>query len=164
MSRKDPPLNPRPESVWDYPRPPRVETEPRRVLIEAGGSLIASSDSALRVLETSHPPTIYIPFADVAKGILVEGSGSSYCEWKGRAVYWDVLTDASKIRAAAWSYPTPNELYTYLRGHVSFYPSKMDACYLDGELVEAQPGGFYGGWITSEIVGPFKGGSGTMGW
>lgn len=157
-------LQPGQESVWDYPRPPLVEPEPRHVLIEVDGEQIASSHAALRVLETSHPPTIYLPLEDVAEGVLTQAPGSSYCEWKGRAAYWDVSVGGRTIKSAAWSYPNPNRRYRDLQGHISFYPGKMDACYLGGELVAAQPGDFYGGWITSEIVGPFKGGPGTMGW
>lgn len=155
---------PRRESVWDYPRPPRIEAETRKVTVQAGGQLIAQSDSALRVLETSHPPTIYIPFGDVADGVLAEASGTSFCEWKGRAVYWDVMTDSGILRSAAWSYPDPSTAYGALRDHISFYPERMDACFLGNERVTPQPGDFYGGWITSEIVGPFKGGPGTTGW
>ncbi len=152
------------ESVWDYPRPPRVEPERRPVTILLDGATIASSTSALRVLETSHPPCIYLPMGDVTEGLLVASSLTSVCEWKGTARYWDLHTDTTKIRSAAWSYPNPRSGYESLVGYVSFYPAKMDACYLGGEQVTPQAGGFYGGWITSEIVGPFKGGRGTAGW
>ncbi len=149
------------EQVWEYPRPPKLEPCARRVRIEIGRILVADSTRALRVLETSHPPTIYIPRADFAAGVLREAGGpSTLCEFKGRTAYLDV---AGRPRAA-WYYPAPVERYAALLDHVAFYPSRMDRCLLDEEVVQAQDGDFYGGWITSDLVGPFKGGPGTLGW
>ena len=152
------------ESVWDYPRPPRVEPERRRVRIVFAGESIVDSSRALRVLETSHPPNIYVPFADVRDGVLAENSRHTVCEWKGVATYWDLTVGERRSAAVAWSYPTPNPDFEQLVRYVSFYPAPMDGCYLDDERVTPQPGGFYGGWITDDIVGPFKGGEGTWGW
>jgi uncharacterized protein (DUF427 family) len=152
------------ESVWDYPRPPRVESEGRRVRVLFNGETIADSTAALRVLETSHPPGIYIPPADVATGFLHQIARSTVCEFKGRASYWDVRVGERVAPAAVWAYLGPLPAYHRIAGYLSFYPGRMDACYLDDEQVQAQAGDFYGGWITAEIVGPFKGGAGTMGW
>jgi uncharacterized protein (DUF427 family) len=153
------------ESVWDYPRPPRVEPSARRVRVVLGGAVVADSGRALRVLETSHPPAIYVPVADVAAGALrrVPGPGTA-CEFKGRAVYFDVCAGGTVARGAAWGYPEPRPAFAALRDHVSFYPGRMEACYLGDELVQAQEGDFYGGWITADVTGPFKGGPGTWGW
>ena len=155
-----------PESVWSYPRPPRVEPSGRCVRVVLGGSVIARSTRAHRVLETSHPPVYYVPLEDVAPGALERSSGrGSFCEWKGAATYFDVIGgDGRRAEAAAWAYTDPVPAFETIRDAVAFYPGRMDECTLDGALVEAQPGGFYGGWITSEIVGPFKGGPGTRGW
>ena len=152
------------ESVWDYPRPPAVQPCGRRVRIELGGILVADSTAALRVLETSHPPTIYVPPADIAPGCLEPAEGSSFCEWKGAATYLDVVANGRRERRAAWTYPDPVRRYAALRDHVAFHPSRMDACRLDDELVQAQAGDFYGGWVTADLRGPFKGGPGTAGW
>jgi len=152
------------ECVWDYPRPPALEAEPRRVRIELGGVTIVDSIAALRVLETSHPPTIYIPAGDVLEGVLSPGRGRSLCEWKGRATYLDVAAGGRRERRAAWTYRAPVERYAALRDHVCFYPSRMDDCRLGDERVAAQEGDFYGGWITPDVRGPFKGGPGTRGW
>ncbi len=152
------------ESVWDYPRPPRVEAEPRVVKIIFNGVTIAETGGARRVLETSHPPSIYVPLVDVAADVLTPSAERSVCEWKGAAEYWDISVGDRVAPAAAWSYPAPRRGFEDLVHHLSFYPRLMDACYLGGELVTPQPGGFYGGWITSEVVGPFKGGAGTWGW
>ena len=150
------------ESVWNYPRPPRVEPERRRVHIVHGGALVAESERALRVLETSHPPTIYVPRADFAPGALSESAGvrGTLCEWKGAARYVDV----GGVPAAGWYYPAPVPAFEMLRDHVAVYASRMDECRLGGELVRSQDGDFYGGWITDDIRGPFKGGPGTLGW
>jgi uncharacterized protein (DUF427 family) len=148
------------ENVWDYPRPPALVPCARRVRVLAGGEVVADSSAALRVLETSHPPTIYVPPQDVRRDLLVPTGRGTLCEFKGRAEYFDVLGG----REAAWSYPDPVPLYADLRDHVAFYPGRVDACYLDDERVEAQPGDFYGGWLTSDIAGPVKGGPGTLGW
>jgi uncharacterized protein (DUF427 family) len=153
------------ESVWDYPRPPRLERCTRRVRIDLGGLLIADSKQALRVLETSHPPVIYVPPGDIAAGTLrPSAQPRSFCEWKGIADYFDVVAGGSVARAAAWTYREPVPAFADLRDHVAFYPGRMDACRLDDELVRAQPGDFYGGWITDDIQGPFKGAAGTLRW
>ena len=152
------------ESVWDYPRPPRVETSPELVEITLGGVVVARSRAALRVLETSHPPTYYLPNADFAAGALVPVEGSSYCEWKGAAAYLDVVGGGRVAARAGWTYPTPSRGFEVLRDHVAVMPAAMDRCTVDGQTVQAQQGGFYGGWITPRVVGPFKGGPGTHGW
>ena len=151
------------ESVWDYPRPPRLERSTRRVRVELDGMVIADTTAALRILETSHPPTYYVPPDDVVWDLLVRASGDSWCEWKGRAAYWTVETATARVERGAWSYGAPRPPFEDLVDHVAFYPAQF-RCRLDDELVTPQPGGFYGGWVTSEVVGPFKGGPGTMGW
>ena len=151
------------ESVWDYPRPPRVERASRSVRVEFSG-VVAASSRALRVLETSHPPVFYIPHEDIARGVLVPADGTTYCEFKGRASYYDLAVGDRVSRRAAWTYLEPANGYEQLTGTVAFYPSKVDRAYVGGELVTAQEGDFYGGWITSDIVGPFKGGPGTRSW
>ncbi|CAM5576381.1 DUF427 domain-containing protein (plasmid) [Streptomyces viridifaciens] len=156
---------PSPESVWDYPRPPVIRTaRGRLVQVWFGGTLIASTTQAVRVLETSHPPVYYLPASDVAGRFLVPSDGTSFCEWKGQARYWDLLVQGSRAVQAAWSYPRPLPAYRELSGRLSFYPARVDRCTVDGETVRAQDGDFYGGWITGEIAGPFKGGPGTSGW
>ena len=128
----------------------------RRVRVEFGGEVVADSVRALRVLETSHPPTIYVPPEDVRGDLLVPGSGASVCEWKGRAAYFDVVVGERRARRAAWAYLRPKPAFADIAGWHSFYPGRVDACLLGDELVRAQPGGFYGGWVTDDIVGPFK--------
>lgn len=152
------------ESVWDYPRPPRVESTNRRVRVVFQGKNIAESRQAKRVLETSHPPVFYIPPEDVRREFLHPSSRTSFCEFKGSAHYWTVRIGDREVPNAAWSYPRPSQGYEAIRDHFAFYPSLMDACYVDEEKVQPQPGDFYGGWITSDIEGPFKGGPGTKGW
>ncbi len=153
------------ESVWDYPRPPRLEPFTGQVRVVHAGRTLADTTGAFRVLETSHPPVFYIPAADVQMDWLMPSEGpSTFCEWKGRAMYWDLCLPGEKIARVAWSYPDPSQRYADLRDHLAFYPGKVDACFVDGEQVQSQPGDFYGGWITSKIVGPFKGGPGTWGW
>ena len=153
------------ESIWDYPRPPRVERCERPVRIEHGGQVLAESARALRVLETASPPTVYLPEGDVRMELLrVRPGNPSYCEWKGEATYLDVVVDSDVAEAAAYFYAEPREAYTALRGHVSFYPGRIDAAYLGAERVRPQPGRFYAGWITDDIEGPFKGDPGTEGW
>ncbi|MBI5106658.1 MAG: DUF427 domain-containing protein [Solirubrobacterales bacterium] len=149
------------ERVWEYPRPPAVERCRRRVRVEADGLVVADSTRALRVLETSHPPTIYVPPADVRTDLLRPGDARpTVCEFKGVARYHDL----GARRAVAWSYADPRPGYEALRDHLAFYPGRVDAAYLDDERVEAQEGDFYGGWRTADLVGPFKGGPGTLGW
>jgi uncharacterized protein (DUF427 family) len=153
------------ESVWDYPRPPRVEATARRIRIELGGELIADTRRAQRVLETSHPPTYYVPFDDIAPGVLTPAGGrTTFCEWKGIASYYDVVVDGARAERGAWTYHDPSPGFEAIRDAVAFYPGRMDACYVDDERVVAQAGDFYGGWITSDVVGPFKGEPGTSGW
>jgi uncharacterized protein (DUF427 family) len=152
------------ESVWDYPRPPALVPCERRVRIELAGEIVAETTAALRVLETSHPPTIYVPPADIAPGRISETAGRSFCEWKGVARYFDVVARSRREVRAAWSYPEPAAPYEALRDHVAFYPGRMDACWLDDERVQPQPGDFYGGWITADLRGPFKGERGTRHW
>ncbi len=153
------------ESVWDYPRPPRVEPISQEVRVEFAGTVIARSTRSVRVLETSSPPTVYIPSDDVRTDLLVPRRAyTTYCEWKGRAAYFDVVVSGRRTKRAAWHYPTPKPEYRELQDHVSFYAGRVDACFIGDERVTPQPGSFYGGWITSNIVGPFKGAEGTLGW
>jgi uncharacterized protein (DUF427 family) len=151
------------ESVWDYPRPPALVESERHVRIELGGVLVAASDGALRVLETASPPTVYVPIADFAAGALEPARGGSVCEWKGRAAYFDVVAGAARAEQAAWGYPNPNAAFARLLDHISVYPGRVE-CYLGDERVRPQPGSFYGGWITDDIEGPFKGEPGTGHW
>ena len=152
------------ESVWDYPRPPRVEPTDELVVITQGGELVARSTRALRVLETSHPPTYYLPAADFTEGALRPSRGASWCEWKGRAAYYDVVGAGLVAAAAAWGYPDPVERYRLLRDHVAVYPGRVGECRVAGERVRPQAGDFYGGWVTGRVTGPFKGKPGTQGW
>ena len=150
--------------MWDYPRPPRLETTTERIVIEFGGSVIAESTTAVRVLETSHPPVYYVPIDDFVAGALATAEGSSLCEYKGVAAYYDVVSGRHRAQRAGWTYPSPTLGFEALRTRVAIYPGAMDRCQIDGEVVKAQEGDFYGGWITSRIVGPFKGAPGTWGW
>lgn len=152
------------ESVWDYPRPPRVEDTNKHIRVIYNGEVVAETRRAKRVLETSHPPVYYIPPEDIKMEYLSQASRASYCEWKGQAAYYTLSVGNKQIEDAAWSYPDPTPGFEAIKGHLAFYPHLMDACYVDGEQVQAQAGGFYGGWITSDIVGPFKGEPGTWGW
>ncbi|MBM2619328.1 DUF427 domain-containing protein [Actinoplanes sp. LDG1-06] len=152
------------ESVWDYPRPPRLERSPARVSVVHAGQPIAESDRCWRVLETSHPPVYYVPRDDITPGVLARAEGRSLCEFKGDATYWDLVVGDVRMPRVGWSYERPTPGYAEMAGAVAFYPSRVDECRVDGELVRPQEGDFYGGWITSGIAGPFKGGPGTMGW
>lgn len=156
------------ESVWDYPRPPRLEPTDAHVRVEFAGQVLAETRRALRLLETSHPPTFYLPLADVDASMLEPAGGGSFCEWKGRAHYFDLVgsVDGQERRAprAAWGYADPVAAYAALKDHVAVYAHQVDVCTVDGERVEPQPGDFYGGWITSRVVGPFKGMPGSWGW
>ncbi|MFM8599343.1 MAG: DUF427 domain-containing protein [Mycobacterium sp.] len=160
------PQQPQPgqESVWDYPRPPRVEVFAGPVTVELGGEVVAVTDRCWRVLETSHPPTYYLPREAFGDGVLRDAPGSTWCEWKGRARYFDIVTAAKVAPRAAWSYPDPAPGFEPIRDAVAVMAGQVDRCTVDGETVVAQPGGFYGGWITSRVVGPFKGGPGSAGW
>jgi uncharacterized protein (DUF427 family) len=152
------------ESVWDYPRPPRLEESSQHIRVVFNGVTIADTHRAVRILETSHPPVYYIPPDDIQMQYLAQTPRSSYCEWKGQAGYYTIAVGDRTAENAAWFYPNPVPDYAALQGYVAFYPSRMEACYVDDELVQSQAGDFYGGWITKAIVGPFKGGIGTWGW
>lgn len=157
------------ESVWDYPRPPRLVEDAREVVVVVGTVELIRTRGALRMLETASPPTFYLPVADATPGMLVPAphAGRSHCEWKGSAKYWSVTTDPATggtvLDAAAWSYPHPQSPYEQLAGYFSIYPGRC-VCTVDGERVRAQDGGFYGGWVTAELAGPWKGKPGTGGW
>ncbi|GAY18098.1 DUF427 domain-containing protein [Mycobacterium sp. shizuoka-1] len=158
------PVAPGQESVWDYPRPPRLEPFTGAITVELGGRVIASTDRSWRVLETSHPPTYYLPRDAFAAGVLRDAPGASLCEWKGQARYYDLVAGDVVAVRAAWSYPRPTRPFAQIAGAIAVMPGLVDRCTVDGETVVAQPGGFYGGWITSRVVGPFKGIPGSMGW
>lgn len=151
------------ESVWDYPRPPRLQPDSREVIVRAGDVRVARSVRAIRVLETASPPTFYIPLDDIVPGTLVPAGGTSHCEWKGAARYWSVRAGDRTFDRVAWSYPDPTPAFAAIRAAVAFYASPL-ICTVGGERVRPQPGQFYGGWVTDEIVGPFKGEPGTFGW
>lgn len=155
----------RTESVWDYPRPPIVVPSRERVVIELDGEIVADTRRSLRVLETSHPPVYYLPREAIRPGLLRPVPATTWCEFKGSASYFDVACPGGRVvLRAAWHYPQPTAGYEVLVGHVAFYPGRMDRCTVDGETVVAQPGDFYGGWITGNVTGPFKGAPGTLGW
>lgn len=153
------------ESVWDYPRPPRLEKSPKQIKVVFNEVIIADSCNTYRVLETSHPPMYYIPPEDIQLEYLEPvNMGKTFCEWKGLAGYYNLNVNQQKVINAAWYYPQPTTAFVLIKDYIAFYPNKMDACYVDNELVTAQAGDFYGGWITQDIVGPFKGEAGTRGW
>jgi uncharacterized protein (DUF427 family) len=158
------PVGPGQESVWDYPRPPLLRASDRVVEITLGGEVICRTTEALQVLETSHPPTWYLPRSAFAPGVLVPTAGASFCEWKGAAGYLDLHGGGRTASRAAWYYPNPAPGYERLRDHIAVYAAAMDSCRVDGVPVVPQPGGFYGGWITPELAGPFKGIPGSAGW
>jgi uncharacterized protein (DUF427 family) len=158
------PAGPGQESVWSYPRPPIAEPTAAHIVIVHGGVVIADTRRAVRTLETSHPPTYYIPQADIRPDTLRRAAGGSFCEWKGDAIYWDVVVGETTLPRVGWSYPEPNAGFQALRDHVAFYAAPFDRCSVDGETVVPQPGGFYGGWITSALAGPFKGVPGSRFW
>jgi uncharacterized protein (DUF427 family) len=157
------------ESVWDYPRPPRLELSQKHIEIICAGVKIADSRRAFRMLETSHPPVYYIPLVDIKGSTLELVNGTSFCEWKGTASYYNLRIGQLVEPKAAWYYPEPSKAFQAIKHHVAFYASRMkwfegDGCFVDGERVVPQPGEFYGGWITSDVVGPFKGEPGSRGW
>jgi len=158
----DPP-GPGQESVWDYPRPPRLETTSEHVVIRCGGMLVAQTRRPMRVLETSHPPTYYVPREDVELSMLEVTNRRTWCEWKGQASYADLVVAARRIPGACWWYDHPTAGFAELAGAVAFYPEHVDAT-VDGEPVSGVPGGFYGSWVTSRVTGPFKGAPGTEWW
>lgn len=152
------------ESVWDYPRPPRVEEVEKPVRVVHAGVTVAESDRALRVVETAGAPVYYLPPDDVRSDLLSRGSGGSCCEWKGRAVYHDLEVDGTVVSRAAWSYPDPRPGFEAIRDHLAFYAGKLDECRVGEVVAEPQPGGFYGGWVTPDLAGPIKGAPGSAGW
>ena len=160
------PIEPKPgqESVWAYPRPPRLETCQRRLQVFFNGVCLADTRRGFRVLETSHPPNYYFPPSDVRTDLLASGGRGSLCEWKGRAGYYSVEVGGRRAESAAWYYTDPSPVFADLAGCIAFYAALMDTCLVDCESVTPQEGGFYGGWITSDIVGPFKGGPGSRFW
>jgi len=157
------PLEAGQESVWDFPRPPRVEPARHHLVVRFDSTVLADTTRGLRVLETSHPPTYYFPSDDCELDALVVGSGGSFCEWKGHAVHYDLALGEATMAHVAWSYPNPTPAFAELRDHLAFYPAKL-TCTVDGEVATPQPGGFYGGWVTSAVAGPFKGAPGTAFW
>ena len=163
QSRPDFAIEPGPgqESVWDYPRPPAIRRDARLVEVLDGDSVVARSTGAYKVMETASPPTFYIPAADVNFELLVAVSDTTYCEWKGTASYWALAREPAE--PVGWSYERPRPRFEVIKAYLAFYPGRLD-CRLDGESVTTQPGRFYGGWITSEVVGPFKGEPGTGHW
>jgi uncharacterized protein (DUF427 family) len=158
------PVGPGQESVWDYPRPPRLERTAKPIEAFFAGERIVSTTGAYRVLETSHPPVYYFPPEDVRMDLLRPVSDGSFCEWKGTAEYLDLVAGNRVAERIAWRYPRPSDAFAAIAGYVAFYAEPLDRATIGGEIVIPQPGGFYGGWITPEIVGPFKGGPGSRGW
>ena len=152
------------ESVWDYPRPPRLEPSDKLIQVVFNNVTIAETRRAYRVLETSHPPVYYLAPADIKMEYLTRTNRATLCEWKGQAGYYNINIGDKTVTNAAWFYANPTRAFAPIKDYVAFYPSLMDACFIDGERVQAQEGDFYGGWITRNIIGPFKGGAGTWGW
>ena len=151
------------ESVWDYPRPPVIVADQRQILIKRGDIEICNTCKAVRILETAGAPTFYFPPSEINQEHLIEAGGGSWCEWKGRAAYWSVHVGGEVLESVGWSYPDPFPEYEGIKDYLSFYPSELE-CYIEGERVAPQPGGFYGGWVTSEIVGPIKGEPDSENW
>jgi uncharacterized protein (DUF427 family) len=165
MKKRIPP-KPGQESVWDYPRPPKLEPVSKHLRVVVDGEIIADTNQGYRVLETSHPPVYYFPPDSIrAEWMEKRTDRASYCEFKGQAAYWDLqIPGGQRIEQIAWSYPSPRQAFQPIQSYLAFYPSKVSACFVGDERARAQEGDFYGGWITSNIVGPFKGGPGTFGW
>ena len=151
------------ENVWDYPRPPRLERVSQRLRVVLGHRTVADTHDGFRVLETSHPPTYYLPPSCFVCAVW-EAPGGSVCEWKGRARLWTLRAGGKEAVAAAWSYPAPSAGFEPIRDHFAVYAGRVDACFVDDEQVVPQPGPFYGGWITANLAGPFKGGPGSLLW
>ncbi|MGI0493842.1 DUF427 domain-containing protein [Alkalinema pantanalense CENA528] len=165
MQRPQPiPPNPGQESVWDYPRPPRLEPTQKHLQVICHGVTVADTRRAYRVLETSHPPVYYIPPEDINQTYLLPSARTTFCEWKGQGSYYTLTIENVQHPDIAWYYSDPTPAFAAIKNYVAFYAAPMDACYVDGEKVTPQPGGFYGGWITQDIVGPFKGEPGSWGW
>ncbi len=160
------PVKPGPgqESVWDYPRPPRLEDVPHRLRVVFNGVTIADTQRGMRILETSHPPTYYFPPEDVRTEYVQRVAGTTFCEWKGEAIYYTITVNGKTAERVAWAYPHPPDAYAAVQNYLCFYPAPMDACYVGDEQVQSQAGSYYGGWITSMVVGPFKGEPGSWGW
>lgn len=158
------PIKPGQESVWSYPRPAIVEPQQASLRVHFADEIIAATTAGFRTLETSHPPTYYFPPVDVRASFLRPSAHTSVCEWKGRAVYFDVVVGQAVAHNAAWAYPAPTGGFAMLKGCIAFYPHLMEACFVNDERVTPQAGSFYGGWITAQVVGPFKGDPGTHGW
>ena len=152
------------ESVWDYPRPPALEPVAKPIRIDFAGCTIAVTEAAFRVLETSHPPVYYLPLSAFTGCRLEQAPGRSFCEWKGEADYFSIRVGERVAERAAWSYPDPTPAFAAIRDHLAVYAGAMDRCFVGEEAVTPQPGGFYGGWITRDLKGPFKGEPGSMGW
>ena len=151
--------------MWDYPRPPRLERSAKHLVVVFGDVVVADSRRALKVMETASPPTYYAAPQDVRMDLLEPSDGRhTFCEWKGSASYFDLVVGERRSLRAAWTYPTTTEAFADLAGHIAFYPGRVDAAFLDDERVRPQPGSYYGGWVTDEIVGPFKGEPGSEGW
>ena len=164
MRPRPEPVAPGQESVWLYPRPAIAEPSDRHIRIEHRGVVVADTRTAVRTLETSHPPSWYVPPGDVTPGLLRRSERRSVCEWTGQAVYWHLDVGGALLHDVAWSYPDPTPGFAPLRDHLAFYAAPLERCTVDGAIVTPQPGGFYGGWITADVVGPFKGLPGSMGW
>jgi len=166
MFMRPPKIEPQPgqESVWNYPRPPRLEPSSEQIQVVFNGETVADTRRAFRVLETSHPPVYYLPPEDIKMEYFSRTPRSSFCEFKGNATYWTIRVGEREALNVAWSYESPTPDFAAIRGYLAVYPSRMDTCYINDEQVQAQAGDFYGGWITSKIVGPFKGEAGTWGW
>lgn len=164
MRPRPDPAAPGQESVWSFPRPAIAEPTTAHIVVEHRGLIVADTRRAIRTLETSHPPSYYIPRADIAPDMLRRAGGSSFCEWKGTATYWDVIVGDTVLPRVGWSYANPTRAFAALRNHVAFYVAPFDRCSVDGEMAMPQPGDFYGGWITSGFAGPFKGVAGSQGW
>jgi uncharacterized protein (DUF427 family) len=164
MRPRPDPVGPGQESVWSFPRPAIAEPSGCHIVIAHCGVIVADSCASVRTLETSHPPSYYIPVADIAPGVLRRAADSSFCEWKGHATYWDVVIGSVVVPRVGWSYASPSTAFAILRDHVAFYAAPFDRCSVDGETALPQPGNFYGGWITSAFAGPFKGIPGSLGW
>ena len=158
------PPGPGQESVWDYPRPPRLEPSSRHIQVIFHGQVIADTRHGWRVVETSHPPVYYIPPGDIKMEYLTPTDRTTFCEWKGSASYYSTRVGDRVSPDAAWTYRDPTDRFLAIKDHLAFYPQRVDACYVDDELVQSNDGSFYGGWITAKIVGPFKGGTGTAHW